>query len=116
MAARALKKTPPIKPQRSKFMGHNFRIKWVPKVEVDGTESYGCCDTDSATIKIQTELLPAKERATLLHEMCHQIFDNFTVMPAGLEEPLIEYLGEALAAHIEQNPLFWRYVTRRIKS
>jgi hypothetical protein len=93
-------------------MGHTFRIKYLAKVEVEGKESNGSCDMDTNTIEIAENLLPSKERETLIHEILHQLLQTGVTVPDTLEEPLVEFLGASLAAHIEQNKGFWTYVCR----
>lgn len=103
------------RPRQSKFMGHVYKIKY--QVEVKSEEGDTLCgetDNNKCTILIEEGMPATKERETLLHEVIHQLRDNNT-LPYEQEEALVTHLGAALNAHIADNPLFWRYVTRRIQ-
>jgi hypothetical protein len=107
-------------------MGHDYKIVWEPrngillKAEVDGVPGelrcHGLCDEENQTIRIEKTLPPTFEREVLIHETLHQIFSTSGFeLDAESEERFVSYLGAALAAHICDNPTFWRYATRHIK-
>lgn len=112
------------KPLRSRFLNHDYRISWEPKnsinieADVGGVPTpircLGLTDEEEQSIRIEDTLPDSLERAVLIHETLHQLF-NSSGLGLGYdeEEGIVSYLGEALAAHIRENPTYWRYVTRR---
>jgi hypothetical protein len=103
------------RPRQSKFMGHVYKIRWLQEVKnSEGDPLNGQTDNDKAIIEMEEGMVPSKERETLIHEVLHQILESYT-MPDDMEEGLVTYLGAGLASHIQDNPLFWRYASRRLK-
>jgi hypothetical protein len=107
------------RPRQSKFMGHVYKIRYLPAGSIknkEGEELNGETDNQKNTIDIEEGMMPSKERVIILHETVHQIFDSLAIeIPEDLEEALVTHLGMSLGAHIADNPLFWRYICRRLK-
>lgn len=102
------------RPRQSRFMGHTYKIRYLAEVKnSDGDCLSGETDNDKAIIDIEEGMVPSKEREVLVHEVLHQIIESFP-LPEDLEESLVTYLGAGLSAHIDANPLFWKYTTRRL--
>lgn len=103
------------RPTISRFLGVPFRVRWRKRIEQDGDECDGLTDKYREVITIASGISPHRERATLLHELVHQMADTggWGWSPK-LEEEIAERIGTAFAAHISDNPSFWRYVTRPI--
>jgi hypothetical protein len=103
----------PERPKQSKHMGHMYRIKYVKELKEGEDILCGQTDNDKAIIQIEEGMPASKERETLLHEVLHQLLE-ISGFPEDIEEQICTYGGAALGAHIDANPLFWRYVTRRL--
>lgn len=101
------------RPRQSKHLGHIYKIKWVKAPSADGVPANGTCDAANNIIEIEEGLLPSLERETLIHEVLHQMLKSGVTVPENLEEPIVQYLGAAIGAHINENPKFWAYVTRK---
>jgi len=106
------------RPKQSKFMGHVYKIVYRPSGTIkgeDGCELDGETDNQKTVISIEDGMVPSRERTVLIHEVIHQLFNSSSLdLPDDIEESVVTHLGLALGAHIQDNPLFWRYCTRRI--
>ncbi len=106
------------RPRQSKFMGHVYKILYKPSGTIkskEGEELSGETDNHKNVIEIEEGMVPSKERVILIHEMIHQLINSSAIeIPEDLEESVVTHLGMAMGAHISDNPLFWRYITRRI--
>lgn len=104
------------KPTKSIFMSHEYSIVYSDKVVVEGVgDAYGSCDHTKQEIEIQRGMRPSKERAVLLHEVLHQLFNHGIELPDDLEEKVVTWLGDALGSHIDGNRELWAYLTRDTK-
>jgi hypothetical protein len=104
----------PERPRQSKHMGHVYKIKYVTEIKDDeGCVLNGQTDNDKAIVLIEEGMPASKERETFLHELLHQLLE-VCGLPEDVEEQVCTYGGAALGAHISENPLFWRYITRRL--
>ena len=105
------------RPLRSRFMGHDYRVVWCKpgSIHIEGTNCYGVTESHEQRIRMDGGLPPTREREVLIHELIHQIANELGWALAGdAEEEMADKLGRSLAAHIQDNPTFWRYVTRRL--
>ena len=103
----------PERPRQSRHMGHIYKIRYVTDLK-DGEEHLsGQTDNDKAVILIEEGMPTSKERETLIHEVLHQLLE-ISGLPDDIEEQVCTIGGAALGAHIDANPLFWKYVTRRL--
>jgi hypothetical protein len=101
------------RPRQSKHMGHIYKIRYAPEIKEGEVSLCGQTDNAKGIILIEEGMPPSKERETLIHEVLHQILE-VSGFPEDIEEQICTYGGAALGAHISENPLFWRYITRRL--
>jgi hypothetical protein len=105
----------------SRYRGQRFRLTFVepgtlhyrPPGAPAAFECAGLLDSTRRTIHIDGGLDPAEERATIAHEVLHQLLLP-EVDRLGLdterEEALVTVLGAAIGAHIGANPGLWAYL------
>ena len=73
---------------------------------------YGLTDNDRGWIQIEDNLRPSKEREVLIHELLHQMLaaNRPSWLDTDMEEDVCAFLGVALGAHLDANPLLWKYL------
>jgi len=103
-----------MRPKRSKFLGLDYKIEYVPDLVVDGDELNGLCKHVEETILIAENLSHHTERETILHEILHQIIGKGGFpLPAKWEEGLVTFLAGALIAHLKDNRALWRFLLEK---
>jgi hypothetical protein len=114
------------RPVSSKFMGHEYEIKWFPKNEITlnpedtgapvAIRCFGLTDMEHLTISIEEGMPPTLEKAVLVHEVLHQLCASSGLgLDPELEEKIVTFYGEAIHAHVQSNKSFWRYILRNPK-
>jgi Zn-dependent peptidase ImmA (M78 family) len=103
----------------SKHRGRRFRVLFVkpgsimfrPPGAAETFECAGLMDPNRRTIKIDGGLDAAEERATIAHEVLHQLLDGSGLdLTEEQEEEVVTYLGAAVGAHVAANPGLWAYL------
>lgn len=105
------------RPKRSRFMGHDYSISYVPSGSVkddDGSACWGITDPIAQVIRVEDNLTHDRERCVTLHEVLHQLFYYSRLdLDDEAEESIVSFLGDALVGHLKDNPSFWRYLQER---
>lgn len=105
------------RPSKSRFMGWVYEIEFLPPGQVktdDDHDAWGTTDHNECRIRVEDNLHPDRERATVLHETIHQVLNLVGAqLPEEIEERVCTILGEALIGHMRDNPKFWQYLFKR---
>jgi len=108
----------PIKrPEKHRVAGAILSIKWEPKgaITQDGDHCFGVTANDTHDVRIEDGLPPFLERDTLMHELLHVLIRRGKLdIDEDEEEKVCELLGTALVGHIQDNPTFWRFMTKKV--
>jgi hypothetical protein len=103
----------------SKFKGHRYRVAFVepgsisfkPAGAAQAFECAGLMDPNRKLIRIDGGLSPEDERATIIHEVLHQLLQGAKLgLSEEQEEDVVTYLGGALGAHVGANAGVWGYL------
>ena len=62
-----------VKPKNDYILGKDYTIKWQPFPEM---EDHGTCNTDYATIRVNSSFSLQQQRDSLLHESLHGMFNE----------------------------------------
>lgn len=77
---------------------------------------YGECDKNNRIIRVDTQYGQYQAASTLLHEVMHGIWQEYSIEDGDNEERTIGFLQTALMQVFQDNPAFLAFINKAISS
>lgn len=105
-----MKKTKKI-PSKIKLGPYLYRIEMVKSLQDGkGTDLMGHCKSGEHLIELREELPPDRERAVLLHELMHAMWEMGALEEETKEELAVLILSPLLLGVMKENPKLMEYL------
>lgn len=93
---------------------HKYTVIQMHKDWHGETDSFGQCDTSAQTIKLSADMLCTRQVETVIHEILHAIYYEYSLEKCDDEEHMVSVLGQALTALFVDNPEFISYLSHNL--
>ena len=87
-----------------KIAGHDYQIKVMEKDWISQTGSRGQCDSDALVIRIAAKMPRSRAIETLLHEIGHGIYHEYSIGEASGEEAINSLYMSGMHQVLVDNP------------
>lgn len=102
--------------KKVRINGHHYDLAYYDKSNIRKDECYGECQKHRNQILIAPNLNKSVEKETVIHEMLHAIWSEYSLdnfFPEEQEEVLVTTLAKGIHSVLENNPKLMNYLKEK---
>ena len=99
-------------PSSIRIGAHDIKIRQAPKSLLKS--AFGDYSADTKVLRLDKRACGPLVVETLLHELCHGIYDNYGLQEGDSEERVVSSLGVALTQIFRDNPWLLQWIQKEL--